>query len=37
MFERRLHPTPYGFVSGIAVIALWVLLWVWFFAQAATA
>ena len=33
MFRLRLHPTPTGFVTGIVVIALWALLWVWFIAQ----
>jgi len=33
MFRLRLHPTSSGFVAGIAVIALWALLWVWFIAQ----
>jgi len=35
MFRLRLHPTPSGLVLGFAVIALWALLWVWFFAQLA--
>jgi hypothetical protein len=33
MFRLRLHPTPSGFFAGIAVIALWALLWLWFIAQ----
>jgi hypothetical protein len=33
MFRLRLHPTTSGFAVGIAVIALWALLWLWFFAQ----
>lgn len=33
MFSRRLHPTPSGFAFGLAVIALWALIWIWFFAQ----
>jgi hypothetical protein len=33
MFRLRLHPTPSGFVTGIVVIALWALLWLWFIAQ----
>jgi len=33
MFRLRLHPTPSGLVAGIAVIALWALLWLWFIAQ----
>jgi hypothetical protein len=33
MFNRRLHPTPSGFAFGLAVIALWALIWIWFFAQ----
>jgi hypothetical protein len=35
MFRLRLHPTPSAFALGIAVIALWALLWVWFIAQLA--
>ncbi len=35
MFRMRLHPTSSGFAVGIAVIALWALLWLWFFAQLA--
>jgi hypothetical protein len=35
MFRLRLHPTPSGFAVGLAVIALWALLWVWFIAQLA--
>lgn len=35
MFRLRLHPTPSGFAVGLAVIALWALLWVWFLAQLA--
>jgi hypothetical protein len=35
MFRLRLHPTPSGFAVGIAVIALWALLWLWFIAQLA--
>ena len=33
MFRLRLHPTSSGFLAGIAVIALWALLWLWFIAQ----
>ena len=33
MFRLRLHPTPYGFITGLAVIALWALLWLWVVAQ----
>jgi hypothetical protein len=33
MFRLRLHPTSSGFIAGIAVIALWALLWLWFIAQ----
>lgn len=33
MFSRRLHPTPPGFAFGLAVIAFWALIWIWFFAQ----
>ena len=36
MFRLRLHPTPSAFALGIAFIALWALLWVWFLAQLAT-
>ena len=35
MFRLRLHPTPSGLALGLAVIALWALLWVWFLAQLA--
>ena len=35
MFRTRLHPTPSGFALGIAMIALWALLWVWFLVQLA--
>jgi hypothetical protein len=35
MFRLRLHPTPSGLVVGLAMIALWALLWVWFIAQLA--
>jgi hypothetical protein len=27
MFRLRLHPSPLGLLSGIAVIAFWALLW----------
>jgi len=30
MFRTCLHPTRFGFVGGIVVIALWALLWTWF-------
>ena len=33
MFRLRLHPTSSGLLFGIAVIAFWALLWLWFFAQ----
>jgi len=33
MFRLRLHPSPSGLLTGIAVIAFWALLWVWFIAQ----
>jgi hypothetical protein len=33
MFRLRLHPTPSGFLAGIAVITFWALLWLWFIAQ----
>jgi hypothetical protein len=33
MFRLRLHPTSSGLATGIAVIALWALLWLWFVVQ----
>ena len=33
MFRLRLHPTSSGLLSGIAVIAFWALLWLWFLGQ----
>ena len=33
MFSRRLHPTSSAFAVGLAVIALWALIWIWVFAQ----
>jgi hypothetical protein len=33
MFRLPLHPTSSGFLFGIAVVAFWALLWLWFFAQ----
>jgi hypothetical protein len=33
MFRLRLHPTSSGLLLGIAVIAFWGLLWLWFFGQ----
>jgi len=33
MFRLHLHPSPFGLLFGIAVIAFWALLWLWFFAQ----
>ena len=33
MFRLRLHPTPSGLLFGIAIIAFWGLLWLWFFGQ----
>jgi hypothetical protein len=33
MFSRRLHPTPSTLAFGLAVIAFWALIWIWFFAQ----
>ncbi|HEY4886661.1 MAG TPA: hypothetical protein VII08_23740 [Myxococcales bacterium] len=33
MFRLRLHPTRSGLFFGIAVIAFWALLWLWFFGQ----
>ena len=35
MFRLPLHPTRSAFAVGIAVIALWALLWLWFIAQLA--
>ena len=35
MFRSRLHPSPFGFFLGIAVIAFWFALWVWFLAEVA--
>lgn len=37
MFRLRLHPTPSAFALGIAFIALWALIWIWFIAQLAGA
>jgi len=28
MFRLRLHPSPLGLLSGVAVIVFWALLWV---------
>ena len=33
MFRRHLHPSRSDLLFGIGVIALWALLWLWFFAQ----
>lgn len=33
MFSRPMHPTSSAFAVGLAVIALWALIWIWFFAQ----
>ena len=33
MFTRPMHPTSSAFALGLAVIALWALIWIWFFAQ----
>jgi hypothetical protein len=33
MFRLRLHPSRFGLFSGLAVIAFWALLWLWFFGQ----
>jgi hypothetical protein len=33
MFRLRLHPTSSGLLVGIAVIAFWGLLWLWFLGQ----
>ncbi|HET9752872.1 MAG TPA: hypothetical protein VFP52_07915 [Myxococcales bacterium] len=33
MFSRRLHPTASALVRGLALVALWALIWIWFFAQ----
>jgi hypothetical protein len=30
MLRFRLHPTPSGLFLGVAVIALWALMWLWF-------
>ncbi|MFN2549297.1 MAG: hypothetical protein ABR567_17890 [Myxococcales bacterium] len=30
MFRTCLHPTRFGLVGGIVLIALWALLWAWF-------
>ena len=35
MLRFRMHPTPAGLFLGLAVIALWAALWIWFFAQIA--
>jgi hypothetical protein len=37
MFRHSLHPTPFGFALGLAVIALWALLWIWVVGQLAGA
>ena len=33
MFRLRMHPTSSGLLVGIAVIAFWGLLWLWFLGQ----
>jgi len=33
MFRLRLHPPSSGLFFGIAVIAFWGLLWLWFLGQ----
>jgi len=33
MFRLHLHPTPAGFVLGIATVAFWALLWLVLFVQ----
>ena len=33
MFRLHLHPTPSGFLFGIALIGFWALLWLFFLAQ----
>jgi hypothetical protein len=33
MFRLHLHPTFSNLVFGMALIAFWALLWLWFFAQ----
>ena len=35
MFRHSLHPTRFGFTLGLAVIALWALLWIWVVGQLA--
>jgi hypothetical protein len=30
MLRFRLHPTPSGLFLGIAMIAFWALMWLWF-------
>jgi hypothetical protein len=33
MFSLRLHPSRSGFLFGVALVAFWALLWLWFLAQ----
>ncbi len=33
MFRLRLHPTSSGLLFGVAVIAFWGLIWLWFLGQ----
>ncbi len=33
MFRLRLHPTSSGLLFGVAVIAFWALIWLWFLGQ----
>ncbi|HTO98197.1 MAG TPA: hypothetical protein VMK66_14205 [Myxococcales bacterium] len=35
MFRSRLHPSPSSVLLGIAMIAFWALLWLWFIVQLA--
>jgi hypothetical protein len=37
MFRHSLHPTRFGFALGLAVIALWAVLWIWVVGQLAGA
>ena len=36
MFRARLHPTPAGLLLGLAVVALWAAMWIWFLTQIAS-
>lgn len=33
LFRLALRPSPLGFAAGLAVVALWALLWIVFLAQ----